>query len=98
VDDDGASNDTVGSNELQEVVLVLVHESGNTFRISHDVTKISNVAIKARGATVSLLVGVVVGTSRQASVGVVTVLAMISLRNGRIKEGGWLEVCFKQCK
>lgn len=74
VDNDGASNDAVGSIELQEVVLVLVLKSGQTFGIGGDVAKISNVAVNVLGVTVALSVGVEVGTSRDASVAVVAEL------------------------
>lgn len=84
VDNNGASNDGVGSNELQ---LLIVHlENGLAVSISLNVTEITGVADLGVGGTMGQTMGVEVGTGRHASVGVVTELA-INMKKKIVKGG-----------
>jgi hypothetical protein len=70
VDDNGAANNAVGANKLDEVV---GHGTlGVTLAVSLDIAEITNVAGLVGGGTVVLAVGVEVRASGSAAVGVVT--------------------------
>ena len=69
VDNNGAANDTLRSNELNQ--LVLNASLSVTLGIGLEVTKVTNVALLILWGAVSLVVGVEVGSSGSAAIGVV---------------------------
>jgi len=69
VDDDGAADDALGADELDELVR---HAAlGVTLTIGLNVTQVTDVAVLVFGGAVLLAVGVEVRASRCASVGVI---------------------------
>lgn len=70
MDNDGASDDTVGSNELD--LLVLHGTLGVALAVRLDVSKVTYVSGLIGRSTVSLAMGVEVRAGRGAAVGVVT--------------------------
>jgi len=70
VDHNCAANDTLGSNQLDELVR---HRSLSVaLPISLEVSQVTNMAVGVRGRAVILVVWVKVRTGRSATIGVVT--------------------------
>lgn len=72
VDDDGASENTVGANQLDKAVLDAA--LGNTLGVGLDVSQVTDVADIVGGRTVRLAEGVEVRARRSAAVSVVAEL------------------------
>lgn len=70
MDNHGTANDRVLAEQLDKGVLL--GTLGNTIGVGGDVTQVTDVTVVVFGSTVFLTKGVEMGTSRGATVGVVT--------------------------